>query len=124
MNDSGYASITVEGETINLRFGIPAIRMFLERATSDTLINTDNIMDEVGISTLLYCGYVNNCMVDDLPVTKTKGFFLKIVEDLYIYDDLKKQIENAVKAYSKSRYTQKILDSTNKEIEEIKKKTR
>lgn len=123
MNNSGYTSISIKGEEIELRFGIPAVRMFLEKiANSDITIDEQNI-NETSIAYLLYCGYINNCMVKDIVPTKTKGFFLEYVEESYVDEHAQKIIQDVTDVYANSKYTQKMIANAKDRVEEIKKKS-
>ena len=122
MDNSGYTSIVVDGEKINLRFGIPAVRMFLEKiATNEVLISNDTI-NEVCIATLIYCGYINNCMITDETPDKKMGYFLEFVENSWIDEAVKKQLVNVSNCYAASKYTKKVQETTQKAIDDIKKK--
>jgi len=122
MNSSGYTSIVVDGETIGIRFGISAVRMFLERVSSDLSLVSGETMNEIGIATLLHCGYINNCLVQDIVPDRKFGFFMSFVESAWIDKTVQKQCEDVTQVYADSKYTNKILDETGKKIDDIKKK--
>lgn len=122
MENSGYTSIIVDGEKIDLRFGIPAVRMYLEKIATDEVSISNESINEIGVATLIHCGYVNNCMVKDIVPEKTFGFFLEFVEQAWIDDEVKKQLEHVSKVYAESKYTKKVIENANKNVEEIKKK--
>lgn len=122
MNGSGLISITVESEKIDLRFGIVATRMFLEKMVDDPTIISGETINEIGAAHLIYCGYVNNCMVMDRTPDKTLGFFIAFVEQAFIDDSVKNQIIAVAKAYAESKYSKKVIDTAKENIEDSKKK--
>lgn len=123
MDNSGYTSISIDGEQIYLRFGIPAVRMFLEKVASDEVLISNEKINEIGIAALIYCGYVNNCMVNDIVPDKKQGFFLEFVENSWIDETVKAQLENVSNCYAASKYTNKILDNMRDKIDTKKKKS-
>lgn len=123
MNNSGMTSITHNGEKIDLRFGIIAVRMFLERvAASNTTMVLGETINETGLANLIQCGYVNNCMIIDVVPSKTLGFFLEFIELAYVDEDIKKQLTLVSKCYADSKYTKKITEQVTKTIDDTKKK--
>jgi hypothetical protein len=122
MDNSGYTSITIDGEKVDLRFGIPAVRMFLEKVSTEEVLISGETINEVGVAALIYCGYINNCMVKDIVPDKTQGYFLEYVEHSWIDDEVKKQLENVSSVYAASKFTKKVQESVQKNIDEVKKK--
>lgn len=122
MNNSGITSVVINGETISLRFGIPATRMFLEKTVEDSGMISGETINEIGIATLMLCGYINNCMVTDSPQTKTFGFFLEYVELAYVDEAIKKQLVKVAKVYGDSKFSKKIVETMKDNIEDSKKK--
>lgn len=122
MDNSGYTSISVDGITYGLRFGIPAVRMFLQKVANDEVLISGDTINEVGIAQLVYCGYINNCMVKDEPEVKTLGFFLEWVENAWIDEDIRKQLEHVSAVYGASKYTNKVNENVKKSLDDVKKK--
>ena len=121
MDNSGYTVVNINGEEIGLHFGVPASRMFYEKLANDEFMVSGNTINEIGIATVLHCGYINNCMLKDLAQTKTFGYFLSYVENGFIDDDIKKQLERISKTFSESRYTKKITDQVRDHLDDKKK---
>jgi hypothetical protein len=122
MNNSGLTTVTIKGEDIKIRFGIPAVRMFLEKLGDDSSIMKNDVINEQGIAYLLYSGYVNNCMVDDEPPIKKFGFFLEYVEDGFVDDEINKKLKEVAECYANSKYKKSIVDRANETLSEVKKK--
>jgi hypothetical protein len=122
MMGSGLCSITVNGEAIGLRFAIVATRMFLEKMVEEPEIISGDTINEVGAANLIYCGYVNNCMVKDMVPEKTLGFFLEFVEQAFVDEGVKNQIIEVAKVYSESKYSKKVIEATKDNLDEAKKK--
>lgn len=122
MNNSGLTSINVKGEDIKIRFGIPAVRMFLEKIGDDSLLIKNDIVNEMGIANLIYAGYVNNCMVNDEVPTKKLGFFLEYVEEAFVDDEVNKRLQEIAECYGNSKYKKSIIDKAEEKLKELKKK--
>lgn len=122
MDNSGSASISINGEVISLRFGIPAVRMFLEHIASDTVSVSNESINEVGVAYLIYCGYVNDCMIRDVVPAKNKGFFLEYVENAWVDDSVRSELEAISKAYADSKFTKRVLSNIQANMDEVKKK--
>ena len=120
MNDSGVCVINVNGEDVKLRFGMPANREIFSRLLDEPdMLNADKI-DERGVTVLIYAGYVNACMAEDKPVTKSFEYFFEFVEDNVGEAEVFQTVANC---YSNSRHTKKMIDKVNTATEDIKKKT-
>jgi hypothetical protein len=120
---NGICTVTMSGVTVHIRFGIPASREFFnELETDPDLIQNDEWLTEVGIATLLNCGYRNACLVRNEIPDITKGDFLLYVEEALVDDKVRQELNVAVATYTASKYTRKIAENLNVELDELKKK--
>lgn len=122
MNDSGYIEFSLNGEGIGLRFGIHAVRLFLDKMGGDEQLISSNTVNELGIATLIYCGYINECIVKDIPQAYKLGYFVQAVEDSVIHPEGRKVLEDIANAYMNSKYTKRVIESAKDASDELKKK--
>lgn len=122
VNDSGVCSITVQGEEIGLRFGMPANRMIIEKMAQDEDMLVSNKIDEKGIAWLIYAGYVNECLAKDLKPIKKPGDFFVFVEECLVKEGGEEMLTNVADIYAQSKFTKKSLKQINDATEAIKKK--
>jgi hypothetical protein len=118
----GKSHITIETERVHLYFGLPANRTFFESLDENPAFLTGDELTEAGIAVLLYAGYCNACLIYDLPIELKRGLFISYVDNACIDDNLKKEMEAAVKAYSESLYTKKYIENLNEQLNDVKKK--
>lgn len=113
MDNSGLIYITVNGESIQLRFGIYATRLFLERMSesNNSMMVGDSSINETGIANLLECGYLNSCIVNDVAPVRKLGFFVEFVETAFVDDEAKAQLEAVSACYANSKYSKKLLET-------------
>lgn len=122
MSKSGICSITIDGQKIKLRFGMPACRAFSEMLLADdaTQYMNGDVATERGIARILHAGYVNQCLVDDtVPVLKEGQFLLYVEESSLGTAD---ECIAAMACFSESAYLEKTIDNMNAAVDEAKKK--
>lgn len=120
---NGLCSITMNGQQVPLKFGMPACRYFMEKLEPEHVaaVSGDSI-NEVGIAYLLYAGYWNHCIIKDkLPEKKLEDFF-DWVED--VGDDPAKQeeVKAVAECFQQSKSVNSYVDKTEQMTEELKKK--
>jgi len=74
-----YTTITINGEAIGLKFGMPSFR-YLENKFVEGKSFTNNQINEVGIAHIIYSGYMNNCMLKDIDLKYDLEYFSDWVE--------------------------------------------
>lgn len=119
-NNTGICSIVVEGETIPLRFGMPANRIIFQKFKEHPEWVTGTIIDERSVVWLLYAGYINACMAKDQEPVKRFEFFFDLTENMAV--DNPDQLQDITDVYINSRFTTKALQQLNVDSEAIKKK--
>lgn len=75
-----YTTINIENEKIGLKFGMYAARYLSNKLTNGFCFDGDSIT-EIGISHVLYAGYLNNCAIKDIEPTLTFERVVDFVEE-------------------------------------------
>lgn len=119
LNNSGNTHIEINGAKIKLRFGLPACQAFYEMVLSEDSAKYLNgtKLTAIGIAKLLYAGYCNNCLIDDVLPELTFGAFMLYVEDSIL--DSPGVLEEVVKVFENSRYTRKMADQTEEALTKL-----
>lgn len=100
---NGIATITLNGQAVRLKFGLPAVRRIMEKMVQYKLAD-DGIYSDLGLSHVLYAGYMNDCIMrDDAPAIAFEVFY-DHVENLRDDEAAKIQVQEAVKAFEASRF--------------------
>lgn len=121
---NGLAKITVDGREVVLKFGLPAIRQIMEKMLVYKLSDVDGereIYNDLGLSHILYAGYLNGCMMrDELPVVPFEAFYT-LLEDSADNKDQQDQVIAAIASFEESK---QVKQSIEKVKEEVEKKSR
>lgn len=110
---NSIATITLAGQQVGLKFGLPAVRRFFEK-TAQYQLMAGNMYTELGVAHILYAGYLNYCiMLEQPPILEFQPFY-ELVEDL---DDpnIAKQIAAATKAFEESKYVKRMVEAVDDE---------
>lgn len=120
---TGRCNINMNGENVPLRFGMPAVRWFMERITQEHIAPlSDDSINETGIAYLLYAGYYNWCIADDKIPQKTLSDFMEWVELMADDPDAQKEMMKAGEAFRDSKVVNKAIDKMTEHTDEVKKK--
>lgn len=100
---NGLAQITVDGQQVVLKFGLPALRRIYEKMKEHRLVDEAEQYNELGLCHILYAGYVNACAMKDKPATIPFEEFYNYVEGA---DDeaVKEEIISAIRIFEDSKY--------------------
>jgi hypothetical protein len=125
MNNNGICTIEMNGEQIALKFGLPACRFFLEKVSQGHVkpLSGDSV-NEVGAAYLIYAGYYNHCIISDAAPVKKFSDFMDWIESGLGDELLKKQLADVAECYKNSTTVKKYLELAEKEVDELKKKTK
>ena len=104
---NGLAQITIDGQPVVLKFGMPALRRIVEKMQQYQLI-TGNQYNELGISHILFAGYVNHCAMRDMPPVIEYERFYSFVEDAE--EDVFQEIITAIRSFEDSKYVKETFD--------------
>jgi len=111
-----YIQITINGKLVGLKFGMLATQLFFEVIEKGKRVMIGDTVNELGISYLLYFGYVNNCEVKQVDPELTFEDFYNLVE---VSLDGNSEIMKALECWSTSQPMQKAIEG----IEQAKKKS-
>jgi hypothetical protein len=99
---NGLAQITIDGQPIVLKFGLPALRRIVEKMTQYELIENDQY-NELGLSHILYAGYLNACAMKDVPALLTYETFYELIENAED-EATKDEIIGAIRSFEESKF--------------------
>jgi hypothetical protein len=113
------ATITMNGHTISLRYGMASFRYLTERFVDG--ISFDNgSLNEIGLSHILYSGYTNHCLVKDIKREYTFEFFVDYVESHLKDEPFMAEVMEAMKVWTDSDFIKQTQEA---KPEEPKKKS-
>lgn len=112
-------TIEMNGQTIDLKFGLCANRIFFEKSVTHKFFDGD-ALNEVGIANLLYAGYLNDRIVKQTEPSLAFEDFNNLVDGSIITGDTK-QLANAIKVWTESAFVQASIDSLKKAKASLKK---
>lgn len=94
----------IDGKAIGLKFGLPALRMLVEKAVEfPNIWNKHEIFNEAGWAYLLYFGYVNNCMVKEIVPELKFETFMDYVEEVAHDTELAQPLNAVIAIWAASR---------------------
>jgi hypothetical protein len=115
---NGLAHITIAGQQVGLKFGLPAVQRLMEKMGVHDMFQ-DGLYTELGIIHIIYAGYANYCLMHDVSETIPFEQFYEQIEGLD-NEQTKQETIKAIRAFEESKYVKKAI-AVNKE-EEVKKK--
>ena len=98
-----YTTITINGETIGLKFGMASLRYLTDKIVSGIAFENDDL-NEIGISHILYGGYINNCYVKNEKPSYLFEQFVDWVESSLNNKDAMIEISNAISLWTQNEY--------------------
>lgn len=103
---NGLAKITVDGHQVVLKFGLPAIKRIMEKMLVYKLADkhgNKEIYNALGLSHILYAGYLNGCLMrDELPAIPFEAFYT-LLEDAPGDKDKETEVVAAIAAFEASK---------------------
>lgn len=117
VSDTGVITFKAGDEEIQLRFGMPANRLLVQRWA--TIPNFSNNLNEAEIAWLLYAGYVNACMARNIEAIKQFEFFYETVESMALSSEGVATLNDIATCYANSRQTIKMMDDIKKKTADI-----
>jgi|ERR1700748_807948 len=109
---NGLAVITINEEQVTLKFGLPALRHVLDAGTRYNIMIDENHFNNLGLSHVLYGGYINDCMRKDVIAKREFSEFYDYVEDLP--NEKIAELQSAIVAFGESRSVQDLVDNNKK----------
>jgi len=98
---NGLAQITIDGQSVVLKFGLPALRQIVRSYTTTEMLVGDEY-SELGITHILFAGYENGCAMENKVSAIPFKKFYEYVEQV---DDeaVKQEIIGAMRAFEESK---------------------
>lgn len=129
MNNTGYSSITIDGEVIPLYFGLVAdanFFMYLSKDDDDSMMSKQGDISPIGIGTLVYCGYINHCQTERIKSKYTVGHFTRHMDLCAIDEEAGEELKTAVLDWKNSKFSLRTLSllKDNEGDKELKKNPR
>lgn len=117
INQDGIATITINGEEVNLLFAMKMNRRwFIDMEENKDEWLTGMQPNETGYAYLLYYAYENDCSDKRIKSTIPFSSFARYVDDAFIDEgDHRKELQEAIACYEASSYTVKYFEKIEKE---------
>lgn len=112
---NGLANITINGQAVRLKFGLPAVRRIFEKMKEHPLVvvrGDKEQYNDLGIAHILYAGYLNGCMQRDELAILSFDQFYDLVEDFAADQSGKEEITAAIRAFEESRFVKPFAGET------------
>jgi len=111
---NGVAVVTVKGESVRLKFGLPAVKRIFEKMTE---ITEGNVYTYVGMAHILYAGYLNDRLLHEDPPVLVFEDFYDYIEDYAIDLVHGEEIKMALQAFEYSRIVKSSAERFRKALE-------
>lgn len=105
---NGLAQLTIDGQTVALKFGMLALRRIMRKMNEQELTE-GNYYTELGLCHVLYAGYMNACAMKDVPADIPFETFYSFVEN-GDDDRIKQEIISAMRSFEESKSVKDALD--------------
>lgn len=114
-----YTTLTLGDKKIGLKFGMASFR-YLQSKFNDGRSFTNDDLNEISISHILYSGHYNNCLVKDVEPQITFEELVDYVETNLLNPSFVEEIKRIVDVWSQNDFIKKAQEVS----EDSKKKTR
>jgi len=118
-----YIEINIGDKKIGLKFGMASYRYLSEKFKDGISFHNDQIT-EIGIATIIYSAYKNNCIVKELPIDMTFEYLVDFVEANTANDDFMNQMKDVIKVWADSDFIKKTQVANTEDVDAKKKKSR
>ena len=108
-----YTTITINEETIGLKFGMASFRYLQEKFQNDKNLDS-SILNEITISHIIYSGYFTNCIVKEVDPKYKFADIVEWVVQTLLNDQEDSEIAKAIKVWSESDFIKKGTDDQTK----------
>ena len=98
-----YTTITINEDTIGLKFGMASFRYLQEKFQNNKELNS-SILNEITISHIIYSGYYNNCVVKEAEPKYKFADIVDWVEVTLLANKEDNEIAKAIKCWSESDF--------------------
>ena len=93
-----YTTITINDETIGLKFGMASFRYLQEKFQNDKNLDS-SILNEITISHIIYSGYFNNCIVKEVDPKYKFADIVDWVEQTLLKNQEDSEIAKAINVW-------------------------
>lgn len=119
---NGTCKVIIDGKDINLKFGYPAIKWFMESAMKNMDVffilsgkdDDKSVMTDYGVAKLMECAYKNDCLIKEVEPEYGYGFFVNFAEQ----ENANKEstaLADVLKVYAESSISKRITENSEKE---------
>ena len=112
-----YTTINIDEQKIGLKFGMYAARYLSTKLSNEFCFQGEEIT-EIGISHVIYAGYLNNCAIKDIKPELTLERVVDFVEGSIKDADKVTALTDVIKVWADAQ-----LPKTNESAETKKKRT-
>jgi len=112
---NGLAHITIAGQQVGLKFGMPALRRIVEKMQQFDLLEGD-ASNDLGVVHILFAGYLNYCAMHDTASVLAFDAFYNYVETAPDNPDTVSELRSAVKEFEESRYVKAVVGNHKKKV--------
>jgi len=98
-----YTSITINGQKVGLKFGMASFRYLTDKFVEGISFD-NNELNEIGISHIIYGGYMNNCLVKGVLPEMTFESIVDYVESNLQNDEFLESLKEVVKVWTESDF--------------------
>lgn len=111
-----YTTFILGDKKLGLKFGMASFR-YLQNKFSKGLAFSENDLNEIGISHIIYSGYYNNCLVKDVELEVSFEELVEYVELNLLNDEFVNKVKDIIDIWSNSDFIKQATPQ-----EETKKK--
>lgn len=105
---NGLATITIAGQKVGLKFGLPALQRVTEK------MKEYDLRSELGTAHILFAGYLNYCMMrEEAPTLQLQPFY-EYAEEVEDTPEGVAELSAAVRSFQESRCVRKVLENAKK----------
>lgn len=108
-----YTTITINEQTIGLKFGMASFRYLQDKFQNDKNLDS-SILNEITISHIIYSGYFNNCIVKEVDPKYKFADIVDWVEQTLLKNQEDSEIAKAINVWSGSDFIKQGTDDQTK----------
>ena len=117
---NGACNITINGQSVGLKFAYPAIKWFTEATLRDNGIfftpGDDSTFTVEGLAKLIQCSYRNHCLLKEVEPTLSYEDFFNYVEANQDSEEGQKELLRITEVYATASVIKKLIDAQKKSL--------
>ncbi len=118
---NGSCNITINGQTVGLKFAYPAIKWFTEATLRDNGIfftpGEDSTFTVEGLAKLIQCSYRNHCLLKEVEPTLSYEDFFNYVEANQDSEEGQKELMRITEVYATASVIKRLIDAQKKSLQ-------